>query len=183
MWLLQCVISVIRWLMTATWCGAYLLFVHLESDKMRSSLRATIYLLSACPNEISLSLLLPFSRTSGSEFDRREKSYCVARLLAAFRSPCSSVWSEMRTHSPGQCVISADKNITQATPPKVVPWGGDDGGDGGGMEIFRRPVSRNRPRNRYHSARPLSLALFLSFSHSLAPGQIIPCDLPQPQRN
>lgn len=127
-------------------------------------------------------LLVPLFRISGSEFDRREKNNCVVRtLLAAFRSPLSraSVWSEVRTHSPGQCVISADKNITQATPPKVVPWGGG-GGDDGGMEIFVDPFRVIGPAI---VITPRGCPASLILSHSLAPGQIIPCDLPQPQRN
>lgn len=73
-------------------------------------------------------------------------------------------------HASGQCVISADKNITQAAPSKVVSRSG-----GGGIEIFVDPFRVIGPRNRYRTVRAVSSLL--------APSQIIPCDLPQPQQN
>lgn len=105
------------------------------------------------------------------------KSNCyAARILR--RNAVRTVYDPVRmsygahAYAPGQCVISADKNITQVAPSKVVSQS-----DGGGIEIFVDPFHVIGSRNRYHIVRPSPLSLFL------APGQIIPCDLPQPQRN
>lgn len=73
------------------------------------------------------------------------------------------------------CVISADKNITQASPRRSFD-DGDSSGDGKLAEIFG--CSNNFAISPVIGPSPSTPRCFSRHGR-----EIIPCDLPQPQRN